>query len=838
MKLTRLRLLGFKSFVEPTDFLIEPGLTGVVGPNGCGKSNLVEALRWVMGEASHKAMRAADMDDVIFSGTNNRPARNNAEVAMVIDNTARKAPAQFNEHDSLDVSRRIEREAGLDLSHQRPRGAGPRRADPAGRRLDRLALAGAGAPGPHRRDHRRPSPSSAGACWRKPPASPACMRAGTRRSCGCAPPRHNLARLDDVINQLAGQIEALKRQAKQAVRYRVVAEQVRKAEATLVPSALGRGQSRERRSRARQGSGGPGGGGAHRRAGRGLHAASSRPPPGCRRCATREVARRRRAAALRDRARDARARGDPRQGAHRRARPAADPARCRYRARAAALAATRRRRSSGSPARRKRCSASRRPTRAQRAGADARVADDDAVLAAAEKTFARAHRHARRPHRAAQPARPCGARACRAAHPARDRDRRGRSRARDPQPARRARSRRARRRGRCGAGRGGRGRSRRGALGGRAFRRPPGARCRPPAARSRPSAACIVSTPRPRRSPGCCMWTPRICGPASSTLSRSTRASRPRSAPRSATISKRRSIPPRRCAGPAPPIEPTDPQLPEGVEPLGQHVRAPAELARRLAQIGVIDARGRGAPRAAAQAGPAAGLARWRSVALGRLCGRRQCADRRGAAARRQEPARRYRGRAQGAARGRRGQARGRDCGRGRGDGGRRRPMRRRAPIGASASTRRSPRASCMPPASARSDATPRGCRRWPRPRPGSTPAATRRWRPGAKPSARWRRCRRPPRSRAKLTGVRAEVEERRARLAEVRAQAQALAREAELAQRRLAGDRRRARRLGRAPRRRRRPDHDAGRPRAGGQGRARRASPTPRRSSPRSAWR
>ena len=112
MKFTRLRLLGFKSFVEPTDFLIEPGLTGVVGPNGCGKSNLVEALRWVMGETSHKSLRAADMDDVIFSGTNNRPGRNNAEVAIQIDNRARKAPAQFNEHETLDVSRRIEREAG------------------------------------------------------------------------------------------------------------------------------------------------------------------------------------------------------------------------------------------------------------------------------------------------------------------------------------------------------------------------------------------------------------------------------------------------------------------------------------------------------------------------------------------------------------------------------------------------------------------------------------------------------------------------------------------------------------------------------------------------------
>src|SRR5438876_6205576 len=112
MKLTKLRLLGFKSFVEPTDFLIEPGLTGVVGPNGCGKSNLVEALRWAMGESSHKAMRAADMDDVIFSGSANRPSRNTAEVTLFLDNANRTAPAQFNEHDALEISRRIERESG------------------------------------------------------------------------------------------------------------------------------------------------------------------------------------------------------------------------------------------------------------------------------------------------------------------------------------------------------------------------------------------------------------------------------------------------------------------------------------------------------------------------------------------------------------------------------------------------------------------------------------------------------------------------------------------------------------------------------------------------------
>src|SRR3984957_11437924 len=232
MKLTRLRLLGFKSFVEPTDFLIEPGLTGVVGPNGCGKSNLVEALRWVMGEASHKAMRAADMDDVIFSGTNSRPARNNAEVAMVIDNAERKAPAQFNAHEPLDVSRRIERESG---STYRINGREVRARDVQ----ILFADASTGA--------RSPALVHQGRIGEIIQAKPEQRRRVLEEAAGIAglhARRHeaelrlraaeaNLARLEDVINQLAGQIEALKRQAKQAVRYRVVAEQVRKAEATL-----------------------------------------------------------------------------------------------------------------------------------------------------------------------------------------------------------------------------------------------------------------------------------------------------------------------------------------------------------------------------------------------------------------------------------------------------------------------------------------------------------------------------------------------------------------------------------------------------------------------------
>ena len=112
MKFTRLKLHGFKSFSDLTELHLEPGLTGVVGPNGCGKSNLVEALRWAMGESSYKAMRAAGMDEVIFSGSANRPGRNSAEVTLVLDNTDRTAPAALNTADILEVTRRIEREAG------------------------------------------------------------------------------------------------------------------------------------------------------------------------------------------------------------------------------------------------------------------------------------------------------------------------------------------------------------------------------------------------------------------------------------------------------------------------------------------------------------------------------------------------------------------------------------------------------------------------------------------------------------------------------------------------------------------------------------------------------
>ncbi len=233
MQITRLRLLGFKSFVEPTELLIEPGLTGVVGPNGCGKSNLLEALRWVMGETSHKSMRAVAMDDVIFSGTTTRPSRNSAEVTIFIDNSERQAPAEFNGDDMIEITRRIEREAG---SAYRINGREERARDV--KILFEDAATGARSPALVRQgqiaeivnakpeQRRRVLEDAAGIAGLHSRRHEAELRLRAAEG--------NLARLNDILGQIASQIDALKRQARQARRYKELSEEIRKAEALLL----------------------------------------------------------------------------------------------------------------------------------------------------------------------------------------------------------------------------------------------------------------------------------------------------------------------------------------------------------------------------------------------------------------------------------------------------------------------------------------------------------------------------------------------------------------------------------------------------------------------------
>jgi chromosome segregation protein len=230
VKITRLRLLGFKSFVEPTELLVEPGLTGVVGPNGCGKSNLLEALRWAMGETSYKSMRGAAMEDVIFAGSQDRPPRNSAEVTLFIDNSARTAPAEFNDSDQLEVTRRIEREAG---SAYRVNGKDARARDV--RLLFEDAATGARSPALVRQgrigeivnaapqERRRVLEDAAGIAGLHSRRHEAELRLKATEA--------NLARLSDLIGQLSSQLQALRRQARQAQRYREISGKIRSAEA-------------------------------------------------------------------------------------------------------------------------------------------------------------------------------------------------------------------------------------------------------------------------------------------------------------------------------------------------------------------------------------------------------------------------------------------------------------------------------------------------------------------------------------------------------------------------------------------------------------------------------
>ena len=112
MNFKKLELVGFKSFFDKTTFFIQDGLTGIVGPNGCGKSNIVESLRWCMGETSAKSMRGSGMEDIIFSGTSNKPAKNISEVSITVDNSKKEGQGRFIEMEEITIKRRIEREKG------------------------------------------------------------------------------------------------------------------------------------------------------------------------------------------------------------------------------------------------------------------------------------------------------------------------------------------------------------------------------------------------------------------------------------------------------------------------------------------------------------------------------------------------------------------------------------------------------------------------------------------------------------------------------------------------------------------------------------------------------
>ena len=233
MRFTKLRLNGFKSFVDPTDLVIHDGLTGVVGPNGCGKSNLLEALRWVMGENRPTAMRGGGMEDVIFNGAATRGARHFAEVSLVMDNSDRLAPSGFNDSDSIEIVRRITRDAGsaykLNTKDVRARDVQMLFAD---------ASTGAHSPALVRQ----------GQISELINAKPKARRRVLEEAAGISglyARRHeaelklsaaeaNLLRVDDVLEQLAQQLSTLTRQAKQAARYREIGEDLRRTEGQLL----------------------------------------------------------------------------------------------------------------------------------------------------------------------------------------------------------------------------------------------------------------------------------------------------------------------------------------------------------------------------------------------------------------------------------------------------------------------------------------------------------------------------------------------------------------------------------------------------------------------------
>ncbi|OYW79057.1 MAG: chromosome segregation protein SMC, partial [Asticcacaulis sp. 32-58-5] len=226
MQFQRLKLSGFKSFVDASEFRIDPGLTGIVGPNGCGKSNLLEALRWVMGATSAKAMRGMGMDDVIFAGSDKRPSRNWAEVILTIDNADRLAPQPFTDQPVLEVARRIDRGAG---STYKVNGKEVRARDV--QLLFADASTGANSPALVRQgqiseliaakpqNRRRVLEEAGGVSGLHTRRHEAELRLRAAET--------NLSRLDDISRELDQALSRLKREARQADKYKKISAEIR-----------------------------------------------------------------------------------------------------------------------------------------------------------------------------------------------------------------------------------------------------------------------------------------------------------------------------------------------------------------------------------------------------------------------------------------------------------------------------------------------------------------------------------------------------------------------------------------------------------------------------------
>ena len=232
MKFKNLEMTGFKSFSEKTTILIEKGLTGIVGPNGCGKSNIVEALRWCMGENSAKSMRGSGMEDVIFSGTSNRPSKNISEVALLLDNQERNGPIQYKEFDEISVKRKIEKNKGSKYFIN----------DKEVRARDVQTFFADLSTGAH-----SPSLISQGRIGQLVIAKPIERKSILEEAAGISgiharrqeaetrlnAAENNLKKADELKRQQQKQLENLKKQAEEATRYKEISGQIKKIEAGL-----------------------------------------------------------------------------------------------------------------------------------------------------------------------------------------------------------------------------------------------------------------------------------------------------------------------------------------------------------------------------------------------------------------------------------------------------------------------------------------------------------------------------------------------------------------------------------------------------------------------------